>query len=37
VLGVEGSYLFGGSLDFTNQIEGDLSEWYVGVFFGGKW
>ena len=37
VLGLEASYLFGGSLEFTDEVEGDLSEWYVGVFFGGRW
>jgi hypothetical protein len=37
VLGAEGSYLLGGSLDFTDDINGDLREWYVGVFFGGRW
>ena len=37
VLGLEASYMFGGSLDFTNDIGGDVREWYVGAFFGGRW
>jgi hypothetical protein len=37
VFGLEGSYLFGGKLHFTNAIEGDVSEWYAGGFFGVKW
>ena len=37
VLGLEASYLFGGSLEFTQDISGDLTEWYVGAFFGGRW
>ena len=37
VFGLEGSYLFGGSLEFTNQVEGDLTEWYGGAFVGGRW
>ena len=37
VLGVEGSYLFGGDLEFTDEIGGDVEEWRVGVFFGGRW
>jgi hypothetical protein len=37
VFGLEGSYLFGGKLDFTDTIGGDVQEWYGGVFFGGRW
>jgi hypothetical protein len=37
VFGLEGSYLFGGNLHFTDRIEGDISEWYAGGFFGVKW
>jgi hypothetical protein len=37
VFGIEGSYLFGGDLHFTNAIEGNLSEWYAGGFFGVRW
>ncbi len=37
VFGIEGSYLFGGSLDFTNNVGGDVTEWYVGGFVGGHW
>lgn len=37
VLGLEASYLFGGSLQFTEDIGGDVSEWHVGAFFGGRW
>lgn len=35
--GLEASYLFGGSLAFTDDIGGDVREWYVGGFFGGRW
>jgi hypothetical protein len=37
VFAIEGSYQFGGDLHFTDDIEGNLSEWYVGAFFGGRW
>ena len=37
VLGLEASYLFGGDLDFTDAIGGDVEEWYIGVFIGGRW
>jgi hypothetical protein len=37
VFGLEASYLFGGSLHFTDAIEGDLQEFYAGGFFGVKW
>jgi hypothetical protein len=37
MLGVETSYLFGGSLDLTDEIQGDVREFYAGVFFGGRW
>ena len=37
VLGLEASYLIGGSLEFTDTIGGDVEEWYVGAFFGGRW
>jgi hypothetical protein len=37
VFGLEGSYLFGGNLDFTDEVGGDLEEWYVGAFFGARW
>jgi hypothetical protein len=37
VFGIEGSYLFGGKMHFTDAIEGDLSEWYAGGFFGVRW
>jgi hypothetical protein len=32
-VGLEASYLWGGSLEFTDEIGGDVQEWYVGVFF----
>jgi hypothetical protein len=35
--GLEGSYMFGGKLHFTDRIEGDVSEWYGGGFFGVRW
>jgi len=31
--GLEASYLWGGNLDFTKEIGGEVNEWYVGVFF----
>jgi hypothetical protein len=37
VFGLEGSYAFGGKLHFTDAIEGDVTEWYAGGFFGVKW
>lgn len=37
LLGMEASYLFGGSLDFTDEVGGNVEELYVGVFFGGRW
>jgi hypothetical protein len=33
-VGVEGSYMFGQELDFSPRVQGDVSEWYVGAFFG---
>jgi hypothetical protein len=33
-VGVEGSYMFGGDLNLNNRAEGDVTEWYVGGFFG---
>jgi hypothetical protein len=35
--GIEGSYLFGGNIDLTDQVNGDLNELYVGGFFGVRW
>ena len=35
--GLEASYLFGGSLDFGNDIGGDVRELYLGGYFGGRW
>ena len=32
-IGLEASYLWGGNLEFTNEIGGDVEQWYVGVFF----
>ena len=32
-VGVEGSYQWGGDLDFTDEIGGDVEQWNVGVFF----
>ena len=32
-IGIEGSYRWGGNLDFTNEIGGDVEQWNVGVFF----
>lgn len=37
VFGLEGSYMWGGNMHFTNSIEGDLREWYAGGFFGVRW
>ena len=37
VFGLEGSYAFGGKLHFTDAIEGDVTEWRAGGFFGVKW
>jgi hypothetical protein len=37
MVGVEASYLFGGNLDFTDQIRGDVRVFYAGVFFAGRW
>ena len=37
LFGLEGSYMFGGNVDLTDQVQGDLSEWYVGGFFGVRW
>ena len=37
LIGLEASYLFGGQLDFTDDIRGDIEEFYAGVFFGGRW
>lgn len=37
LIGLEASYLFGGQLDFTDDINGDVEEFYAGVFFGGRW
>ena len=37
VFGLEASYLFGGNLHFTDAIEGNLSEFYAGGFFGVRW
>jgi hypothetical protein len=31
--GLEGSYLWGGSLDLAERIGGDLEQWQVGAFF----
>jgi len=31
--GIEASYQWGGNLDFTNEIGGDVEQWNVGVFF----
>ena len=33
-VGIEGSYLFGQELDFNDRASGEVSEWYVGAFFG---
>ena len=35
--GIEASYLFGGNIDLTDQVNGDLNELYVGGFFGVRW
>jgi hypothetical protein len=35
--GLEVSYLFGGSLDFTDEVGGDITEFYAGGFFGWRW
>jgi len=32
VFGLEGSYLRGGQLDFGQNINGELQEWYVGIY-----
>jgi hypothetical protein len=32
IVGIEGSYLRGGRLDFTDGAAGDVSEFYVGIF-----
>jgi hypothetical protein len=37
IVGAEASYLFGGNLDFTDQVRGDVREFYAGVFFAGRW
>ena len=33
-VGLEASYMWGGSVEFTDEVGGDVEEWYVGVFFG---
>ena len=35
--GLETSYLWGGDLEFTNEIGGDLEEWFAGFFFAFTW
>lgn len=35
--GIEASYLFGGNIELTDQVHGDLNELYVGGFFGFRW
>lgn len=37
IAGLEASYLFGGSLDLTDEVSGDVREFYIGGFFGGRW
>jgi hypothetical protein len=36
-VGLEASWLFGGNVGLTQQVEGDVSEFYAGGFFGWKW
>jgi hypothetical protein len=35
--GIEGSYMFGGSVDLTDQVHGDVREFFIGGFVGGRW
>jgi len=37
MVGLETSYMFGGNLDLTDQVHGDVREFYAGAFFGFKW
>jgi len=37
MFGIEASYLFGGNINLTDQVNGDLNELYVGGFFGVRW
>ena len=37
LIGAELAYLLGGSLDFTDDVGGDVSEFYAGFFVGGRW
>lgn len=32
IIGVEGSYMHGGNLEFADGIEGDVSQAYIGIF-----
>ena len=36
LVGMEVSYLWGGEMEFTDEVHGDIEELYVGVFFGGR-
>ncbi|MEO6436137.1 MAG: hypothetical protein ABIP55_10300 [Tepidisphaeraceae bacterium] len=37
LVGLEASYLFGGDLNFTDDIAGNIQEFYGGAFFGFSW
>jgi hypothetical protein len=36
-VGLEASYLWGGNVELTDQVDGDLREFYAGAFFGVSW
>ena len=37
MFGGEASYLFGGNIGLTDQVHGQVQEFYVGGFFGTRW
>jgi hypothetical protein len=35
--GLDCSYMFGQSVGLTDTVSGDINEFYIGAFFGGRW